>query len=336
MPLQPKGAIPHLITIQHMRFQNFLWDDPFLKRICKRQIFTWSLRFISCHVNDQPKVKLLRYFPYKGTTFCIIVSSLCSTKAGIPSTAAGDGDLWWTTWSSDIDSNHWWLLFAVVNSSDIWRVGWEGNCVSTMSCFSPPPEELVLRQYDASSATAVAPPWVRLALAVLWGHKTSQHNLDLVWSDQEERLSLVIWFDLPSLAPAAPKSSADRWWWPTKQVLIISDKSDGRFPQVKKTPGFYREIFHCDSNFFLPTIAIMHSRWRMAPQCHLDFWAISLFLPRLQGNERLPLFSIRLRPLLEDCNISMICAAARKERYLLSQHGKIGRLPLEGKMKHTP
>ena len=60
------------------------------------------------------------------------------------------------------------------------------------------------------------------------------------------------------------------------------------------------------------------------------------FLPRLQGNERLPLFSIRQRPLLEDCNISMICAAARKERYLLSQHGKIGRLPLEGKMKHTP
>ena len=42
---------------------------------------------------------------------------------------------------------------------------------------------------------------------------------------------------------------ANRWWWRPKLVLI-SDKTHGRLQEVKKTPGFYREIFHCDSNFF--------------------------------------------------------------------------------------
>ena len=86
---------------------------------------------------------------------------------------------------------------------------------------------------------------------------------------------------------------ANRWWWRLKLVLI-SDKTHGRLQEVKKTPGFYREIFHCDSNFFLPTIAIMHFRWRMAPI--IFSWLLSniAFSPDIARERKLPLFLIRL------------------------------------------
>ena len=124
----------------------------------------------------------------------IIISSLCSTKAGIPSTAAGDGELWWTTWSSDIDSNHWWLLFAVVNSSDIWRAGWEGNCVSTMSCFSPPPRARApaiwcFERYRRCAALSA--PRTRSALGTQ--DKLAQLGLGLIWPRRETFFSDLIW-----------------------------------------------------------------------------------------------------------------------------------------------
>ena len=124
----------------------------------------------------------------------------------------------------------------------------------------------------------------------------------------------------------------NRWWWRLKLVLI-SDKTHGRLQEVKKTPGFYREIFHCDSNFFLPTIAIMHFRWRMVS------WLLSNIEPfflRLQ----MPLFLIRLnqgfcwktviyqwwvQPCIGKIGESSFTALVKKE------------LPFEGKMmKHSP
>ena len=68
------------------------------------------------------------------------------------------------------------------------------------------------------------------------------HKLDF-WLKQQKTFSdISLWWRLPS------PPSADRWWWRPKLVLI-SDKTDGRLQEVKKTPGFYREIFHCDSKF---------------------------------------------------------------------------------------
>ena len=97
------------------------------------------------------------------------------------------------------------------------------------------------QQYDASPhrRRAVARTWVRLLLTVLWGHSCVR-AVRLGRSRIEETLvTFSLWWRLSSpLMVVTIKASFDQW------------KTDGRLQEVKKTPGFYREIFHCDSNFF--------------------------------------------------------------------------------------